>query len=195
MTDKKFAGKIKNLRSADRVKNLEVQRVIDLCLEGNSIQSILDVGTGSGLFSEAFSNHGLDVSGVDANQEMLIAARSYVPKGDFRRGTAEQLPFPDQSFDLSFLGLVLHETDDPLKALKEALRVSRKRVCILEWPYRNQLFGPPLAHRLKPEFLEKLVRSAGFKNWQTTELTNTILYRFESIAEVIMNKQNGNLAE
>lgn len=123
MHKKRFSGSIVNLRSPERVKHLEVQRVISLCLENVSIQSILDVGTGSGLFAEAFSEHGLEVSGVDANQEMRITARSYVPKGDFRGGTAELLPYPDQSFDLIFLGLVLHETDDPLKALKEALRV------------------------------------------------------------------------
>jgi len=177
MAEKKFAGKVRDLRSSRRVNRLEVQHVVDLCLENTSIQSMLDVGTGSGLFAEVFSGNGIKVSGVDANQEMLTASRDYVPDGDFRKGIAELLPYPDPSFDLIFLGLVLHETDDPLKALKETLRVSRKRVCILEWPYRSQLFGPPLAHRLKPEGLEEMFHSAGFGNWQTSELTATILYR------------------
>ncbi len=179
MYKKRFSGSIINLRSPERMKRLQVQRVIRLCLEDVSIQSMLDVGTGSGLFAEAFSEHGIEVSGVDANMKMLITARNFVPKGEFRGGTAELLPYPDHSFDLIFLGLVLHETDDPLKALKEALRVSRKRVCILEWNYKNQLFGPPLAHRLKSELLEEMFHSAGFRNWQTTEFSATILYRLK----------------
>ena len=47
------------------------------------VTSILDVGTGSGLFAEVFFKRGLEVSGVDANPEMLIAARQFVPKGIF----------------------------------------------------------------------------------------------------------------
>ena len=78
-----------------------------------------------------------------------------------------------------FLGLVLHESDDPLKALQEARRVSRQRVGILEWPYRDSTFGPPLAHRLKPEDLADLFLEAGFRQWKAIDLSDTILYRLE----------------
>ena len=107
---------------------------------------------------------------------MLSAARQFVPKGDFREGTAEALPYPDGSFDLVFLGLVLHESDEPLKALQEALRVTRQRVGVLEWPYREGAFGPPLAHRLKPEDLADLFMEAGYLKWKVTELSNTVFY-------------------
>jgi len=177
MDKKVFSGSIESLRSTERVKHLEVQRVVELCLENNTIQKMLDVGTGSGVFAEVFRGYGIKVSGVDPHPEMLNFAREYVPDGDFRQGAAEQLPYPDRSFDLVFMGVVLHETNDPLKALKESRRVSQNRVCILEWPYQSQSFGPPLAHRLKPEFLEELFHLAGFEDWQTTELDATILYR------------------
>ncbi len=114
---------------------------------------------------------------MDANPEILVAARRYVPTADFREGTAEDLPYPDGSFDLVFLGLVLHESDEPLQALKEALRVARKSVCVLEWPYRDQPFGPPLAHRLKPEDYPRMFRKAGFRKWTITELSNTTFYQ------------------
>ena len=148
MHEKRFAGDVERLRSSERVERLEVERVTALCLEGGQFTSVLDIGTGSGLFAESFSKKGLEVSGVDASPEMLAAARQFVPKGDFRAGTAEALPYPDGSFDLVFLGLVLHESDDPLKAIQEAHRVARQRVGILEWPYEEAVFGPPLAHRL-----------------------------------------------
>ena len=179
MHEKRFEGAPDRLRSVERVERLEVERVIDLCMEGRQLNSVLDVGTGSGLFAEAFSKSGLSISGVDANPEMLPAARQYVPAGDFREGTAEALPYQDGSFDLVFLGLVLHESDEPLQALKEARRVARLRVGILEWPYREGVFGPPLAHRLNPEDLVGLFHQAGFQKWSMTELTNTILYRLE----------------
>jgi SAM-dependent methyltransferase len=179
MHEKRFEGDISRLRSPERVERLEVKRVVDLCLENDQISSVLDVGTGTGLFAEAFAGHSLTIAGVDVNPEMLASARHFMPKGDFRTGTAEALPYPDNSFDLVFLGLVLHESDEPLKVLKETLRVARKRVGILEWPYRDQPFGPPLAHRLDPEDLADLFKKAGFRKWKLTELSDTILFLLE----------------
>jgi len=179
MHEKRFEGDINRLRLPERVQRLEVERVVDLCLEDSEIVTVLDGGTGTGLFAEEFSERGLTVSGVDANAEMLVAARQSVPKGDFREGVVEALPYPDSSFDLVFLGLFLHELDEPLKALKEARRIARVSICILEWPYRKQPFGPPLAHRIKPEFLYKLFRKAGFRKWEMIELSNTVFYRLE----------------
>jgi ubiquinone/menaquinone biosynthesis C-methylase UbiE len=179
MHEKRFEGAPDRLRSPDRVARLEVDRVIGLCLEGQQFNSALDVGTGSGLFAESFFNHGLEVSGVDANPEMLVAARQAVPAGDFREAVAEALPYPEDSFDLVFLGLVLHESDEPLKALQQARRVARLRVAILEWPYREESLGPPLAHRLNPDDLVSFFQKAGFRKWNLIGLSNTVFYQLE----------------
>jgi SAM-dependent methyltransferase len=179
MHDRRFEGAIERLRSPERVDRLEVERVAGLCFENGRIASVLDVGTGSGLFAEAFAGHGAEVSGVDVNAEMLVAARRFVPGGDFREGVVEQLPFPDSRFDLVFLGLVLHEADDAAKALKEARRTTRQRVGILEWPYRDQPLGPPIADRLRPEDLADLFPKAGFRTWKATDLSNTVFYLLE----------------
>jgi len=180
MHEKRFTGDIERLRSSERVEQLEVERVTALCMQGGQFASVLDVGTGSGLFAESFSKHGLEVSGVDASPEMLAAARQFVAGADFREGSAEALPYPDDSFDLVFLGLVLHESDDPLKTMQEARRVARQRVGILEWPYREGAFGPPLAHRLSPEDLADKFHKAGFRKWKLTELSNTVFYGLEA---------------
>jgi hypothetical protein len=73
--------------------------------------------------------------------------------------------------------LLLHESDKPLKVLQEARRVSRQRICILEWPYQDGEFGPPLAHRLKPSEVADLARQAGFAHMESIPLTYLVLYR------------------
>jgi ubiquinone/menaquinone biosynthesis C-methylase UbiE len=176
MHEKRFDGEIERLRAPERVRRLEVERVVSLCLDEAGLDNMLDIGSGSGLFAEAFSRQGLQVSGVDVNPAMLAAAREFVPLGDFREGIAEALPYPDASFDLVFLGLVLHESDEPLKVLQEARRVCRKRVCTLEWPYRDEEFGPPLAHRLAPTQIKELALQAGFDNMESYTLENLVLY-------------------
>jgi ubiquinone/menaquinone biosynthesis C-methylase UbiE len=177
MHEKQFDGAVERLRAPERVARLEVGHVVDLCLEAGELKSVLDVGVGSGLFAEAFSQRGLAVFGVDINPQMILAAREFVPQGKFREAPAETLPYADASFDLVFLGMLLHESDEPLKALKEAQRVSRRRVCILEWPYRDEEAGPPLAHRLSPAQITELARQAGFNSIESESLTNLVLYR------------------
>ncbi|MHC1782551.1 MAG: class I SAM-dependent methyltransferase [Anaerolineaceae bacterium] len=68
MTEKRYNREIERLRDADRLERLEVERVVTLALQGLvQPQSMLDVGCGSGVFSEAFASRGLSVSGVDVN--------------------------------------------------------------------------------------------------------------------------------
>jgi ubiquinone/menaquinone biosynthesis C-methylase UbiE len=175
--EKLYNGGIDRLRAPERVARLDVERVVTLCLEAAELKSVLDVGVGSGLFAEAFVQHGLEVAGVDVSPEMIVAAKQFVPKGDFREATAETLPYPNASFDLVFFGLVLHESDEQLKVLQEARRVSRQRICILEWPYQEGEFGPPLAHRLNPTEIADLARQTGLAHLESIPLTHLVLYR------------------
>jgi len=187
MHEKRFSGDITRLRSVERIERLEVERVVQCCLEGGNFSNILDVGTGSGLFVEGFYQHNLEVTGIDVNFEMLPAARSYVPHGRFLQATAEALPFASKSFDLIFYGLVFHEVDDPTRVLEAARRVSRKRICLLEWPYREQSFGPPMYDRLSPARLEELFNQAGFVRWECIRLKNTDLYCLEHYDAGLVN--------
>jgi 2-polyprenyl-3-methyl-5-hydroxy-6-metoxy-1,4-benzoquinol methylase len=115
MHERRFNREIERLRDPERVARMEVERVVSCALEGlNAARTVLDVGTGSGLFAEQFVKSGLTVTGLDANAEMLRVAKQYVPLGTFKEGAAEQLPFPEGSFDLVFMGLLLHEADEPL---------------------------------------------------------------------------------
>ncbi|MBP1703805.1 MAG: Methyltransferase type 11 [Chloroflexi bacterium] len=180
MHEKQFDGAVERLRSPERVVRLEVERVADLCLESGGFKTVLDVGVGSGIFAEAFSRRGLVVAGVDINPQMVTAARQFVPQGDFREAPAEALPYPDGSFDLVFMGLLLHESDEPRKVLQEARRVTCRQVCILEWPYLEEEFGPPLAHRLKPADIAEMSRQAGFARLETVQLNHLVLYRLNT---------------
>lgn len=175
--DRRYSGDIERLRSPQRMALMEVERVVDLALAGLTAQSALDVGTGSGLFAEHFAARGLTVAGVDLREDMLEAARQYVPTGDFRQGRMEAVPFDDAAFDLVFLGHVLHEADDLVGALREARRTARMRVVVLEWPHRAQDYGPPLDHRLTPEQVAAAALEAGLPQFEQIDLTHLVLYR------------------
>jgi ubiquinone/menaquinone biosynthesis C-methylase UbiE len=175
--ERRYGGGADRLRSPERLAMLELPRVVSLCLDGMGGSSALDVGTGSGLFAEAFSAAGLESTGLDVNEELLAAARDKVPSCRFVEGVAELLPFPDASFDLVFMGLVLHKADDAAAVLREARRVARRLVAVLEWPYRQEAGGPPIAHRLAPETIARLASEAGFLSVEAIRLDRLDLYK------------------
>ena len=74
--DKVYRDKIEKLRDPKRLAFLETDKIVRLCLEGINPRTILDVGTGSGIFAEAFFHQGLEVTGVDIQEPMLAAARN-----------------------------------------------------------------------------------------------------------------------
>jgi ubiquinone/menaquinone biosynthesis C-methylase UbiE len=74
---------------------------------------------------------GLHVTGVDLSDEMLIEAEGYARQSavgeriTFRKGDAQQIPFPDGSLDLVVSTLSLHHWSDPVGVLDEVARVLR----------------------------------------------------------------------
>jgi ubiquinone/menaquinone biosynthesis C-methylase UbiE len=178
MHERRYAADIERLRSPQRLALLEVNRVVDIVLAGIEAKSMLDVGTGSGIFAEAFGKKGLSVTGIDPNPDMLKAAQEFVPAGTFQEGTVEEIPLQDKTFDLVFLGHVLHESDDIVKALTESKRCAKFRVAVLEWPYQQEEGGPPLEHRLKTEEILAAAARVGFTQMETTQLHHMVLFRF-----------------
>ena len=189
MHERRYRAEADRLRSPERLTLLEVPRVVQLCTEGIDAVSVLDVGTGTGIFAEAFAvapagtspagRAGVvrRVTGIDPNADLMARARALAPGVDFLEGTAERLPFADKSFDLVFLGHVLHETDDRAAALSEARRVAKLRVAVLEWPWKDEERGPPLAHRLEPSTILGLGREAGFTSVDRVTLSHMELFR------------------
>jgi len=162
MNEKVFNGPIEKLRDTGRVERLQVERVLDYTLAGCDVRKVLDIGTGTGLFAEAFFRRGCRVRGIDWNNEFLRVAAELVPGAEFSNAVAEKLPFDNGSFDLIFMAHVLHESDDAALAVREAYRVARRRLAVLEWPYLKQAIGPSLDHRMAAETIIRLGEDAGF---------------------------------
>ncbi len=64
MSEDKVFRDVQKLRSPERLQRLEVERVANLCLEGVEVRRVLDVGTGSGIFAQAFAARGREVAGI-----------------------------------------------------------------------------------------------------------------------------------
>lgn len=94
-------------------------------------QRVLDIGAGAGHTALAFSPYVQECIGIDATKEMVEVASTFAQeKGAgnvrFQQGTAESLPFPDDSFDLITCRYAAHHFSDVRKAVSEVARVLKK---------------------------------------------------------------------
>ena len=90
---------------------------------------LLDVGAAQGEYVAAYRALGYDAVGVepwDGAREMSAALSERLRVDlDIRKGTAEELPFDDRSFDVVISTSVLEHVDDLDAAVSEAFRVLR----------------------------------------------------------------------
>jgi ubiquinone/menaquinone biosynthesis C-methylase UbiE len=86
----------------------------------------LDVGCGSGLLTSALADRlgAANVAAADPSETLLAACAARVPGADVRRAPAEELPWPDASFDAVLSQLVLNFVADADAAVAEMCRVT-----------------------------------------------------------------------
>jgi SAM-dependent methyltransferase len=92
-------------------------------LEARPGESILDLGCGDGILTAKLIATGALVTGVDASQEMVAAARAAGIAAD--NAPAEHLPYEDASFDAVFSNAALHWVRGQDEMMAEVRRVLR----------------------------------------------------------------------
>ena len=89
---------------------------------------VLDVACGTGIVARTaagiIGSEG-SVIGVDLNDAMLAVARRLRPDMNWRQGTVDDLPFPDDAFDAAVCQMALMFFADRRRALREMTRVTR----------------------------------------------------------------------
>ena len=89
----------------------------------------LDVGCGNGAFTEMLVERcaPASVDGIDPSEGQLAFARTRPASrlAQFRQGDAMALPFPDDTFDVAVMPLVIFFVPDPAMGVGEMARVVR----------------------------------------------------------------------
>src|SRR4051812_23493897 len=154
---------------------------------------LLDIGCGSGLALQLGQRRGAIVSGLDVSPGLLAVARERLPDADLREGDMETLPFADDAFDAVIGVNAFQFAGDPVRALREAARVTRATVVVSLFaaPERSQgtalheamsALVPPEEHGdhapyALSEDLEGALRAAGLQAHDRGDVQCTWKYR------------------
>lgn len=87
---------------------------------------VLDLACGPGYVSEAAAARGANTIGTDFSSEMIDIARRRLPSLRFEVGDAQQIDFPDASFDAVLNNFGILHLPDPERSLAESRRVLRR---------------------------------------------------------------------
>jgi len=173
--------------------------VVSSHVEGQHIKTILDLGCGTGRFSEALAmRFHAEVIGIDPSTKMLDQARGkqHDARIRYEPGHGESIPLPDDSVDLIFMSMVFHHFDNPTLATGECRRVLRSggtvflrggiRDHIALYPYVD--FFPESVRVLEEclatsAFTREVFEAAGFQTVASEVVTQEIAPSYAAYAE------------
>lgn len=133
----------------------EVEKSLLEMMGERKVETMIDVGTGTGRMLEIFSPSITVGLGVDLSLDMLTMARSNlsdagVDNCQVRLGDMYDLPVIGSSQDLVVIHQVLHFADDPARAVRETARVLREsgEVFLVDFaPHDQEFLREEHAHR------------------------------------------------
>lgn len=118
------------IRSKDRRRAIWKRKLLGTWIQKED--RLLDIGTGSGALTDLLRNEGFDLEGLDVVNRVTFGEMPKLYNG-------KKMPYSDKTFDFGMLFTVLHHCPHPEKVLKEAARVCKKGLFILEDVYTNKL--------------------------------------------------------
>jgi SAM-dependent methyltransferase len=164
----------------------------------------LDVGCGTGQSTLALLDLAQEVVGIDPSPAMLAHA-PHDPRLTFIVALAEDLPFPDNSFDLITVAAAFHWLDRE-RFLAEAARALRPAAWLV--PYDNAFFGvmedqPDFADWVREVYaahypspprdrrpLTEEVDHFGFHLRETKRYTNTVIFTPGELVAYLLTQSN-----
>ena len=120
-----------------------IEKVSDQ-IDLSTFDSVLDVGCGTGALCSVLHQKGLTVTGIDPADKMLrIAKRQAENKAVtfLQANVLDQLPFENQSFDISIASYVAHglQKNERKQMYAEMSRVSKSKVIIYDYNQNRAL--------------------------------------------------------
>ncbi len=139
---------------------------VDASLRRLRLNSILDLGCGTGRGVKYLLDRGYDAHGVEPVEGLLDSGciAHDIPRDRVQVGSGEKLPYGDKSFDACVELGVLHHVPEPRRVVDEMIRVTRRAILLSDC----NRFG-------QGRFISRLIKVAVWKCglWQAIDRVRT----------------------
>jgi ubiquinone/menaquinone biosynthesis C-methylase UbiE len=105
----------------------EIKNIADFFIQNLKGQKILDIGCGPGRDAKYFSEHDLEVTGIDLTSNFVKMASQNVPNAKFIQMDMRNVDFPENTFDgiwacASFLHVPKEDAENTLLGFRKILK-------------------------------------------------------------------------
>jgi len=134
-------------RALTPARRLRWQRLLSTHVDQSAISLVVDLGCGTGRFSEMLAAElGAWVMGFDPSEKMIdrVRRKPVAAPVAFARASAHALPLADSCVDLVFMSQVYHHLPAPAAVAQECWRVLRGGgyVCVRTGTRENNVVAP-----------------------------------------------------
>lgn len=148
-----------------------------------NLGEVLELGCGTGFFTQTIAKKSMHVSATDLSDELLEKARKRLSNNGqitFQKENCYGISFESEKFDTVFMANLIHIVEYPSKVLQECFRVLKNDGLIIITSFTNygmkpleiiklgfryiKIWGKPPrhTHRFSPDGLSFLMQSNGF---------------------------------
>lgn len=176
-------------------------------LKESDLGKVLELGCGTGLYTEILLKNSKIVVATDFSDEMVATAkqkRGNLQKVEFKRANALNLDFENESFDTVFMANLIHIIGNAEKVIQESKRVLKSGGCLIITSFAIddmnfftrmavgiryiKTFGKPSDEALKEKTTKKSVESLLVKNG--FEISKSVMLGKKSKAFYITSIKN-----
>ena len=141
-------------------------------------ETFIDIGCGNGFFALPAARivgasgtvYGIDISSDSIAELKKQALKENLNNIRLTAGKAEETVICERCADVVFIGIALHDFEDPSLVLENARKMVKPsgKLIDLDWKKEPTPFGPPLSIRFDEKKAKALLEAAGFAI-ETTE--------------------------
>lgn len=168
--------------TADLHPKMEAQKFINTL---PAQAKIIDIGCGPGRDAKVFSDHGLEVCGIDFSSKMIEAAKQNAPNCSFYVMDIETLAFPSESFDGAWASCaLLHVPKKNIPLVLDKIYAILKPKGSLYLSVKQNHIGEAIEPDYRYEGLEKY-----WSYFESDELVDLLISsKFKIVDAMIANK-------
>ncbi len=152
------------------------RRVVTSIISPNPDMKILDIAAGTGASTKPLVDLGADAIALDFSKGMIEIGKKRNKDIKFVQGDALNLPFEENTFDVTTISFGLRNTSNALLALKNALRVTKSggKIVIAE-------FSHPTNFLFRKIYLNYLMKALPVISRKISKNPEAYVYLAESI--------------